>query len=205
MNQEQFILASASPRRKELLEKAGYRFVVIPSAVDENLYTLTDKTPYQIAWQLALAKAKEVSDKFPDKWVLAADTVVDAEGKTIGKPTDRSDAQRILQRLFSKPHSVLTGVALMCAQKHFQQVDVISTTVYPRVLTQADIDVYLESGQWQGKAGAYGIQETADAFVERIDGSFTNVMGLPMEYVQTLLASVGIFPNHNNCHNSNLS
>lgn len=199
MSQEQFILASASPRRKELLEKAGYRFTVIPSTVDENLDTLADKTPDQIAWQLALAKAKQISEKFPEKWVLAADTVVDADGKTIGKPADRFDAQRILQRLFSKPHTVLTAVALLCGKKRFQQVNVISTTVYPRVLTQADIDAYLDTGQWEGKAGAYGIQETADAFVERIDGSFTNVMGLPMEYVQSLLASVGIFPNHNTC------
>jgi len=120
---------------------------------------------------------------------------VDLDGEIIGKPDDAAHAESITRKLFSKPHKVITGVAIVCAEKGFEIVEADTTTVYPRRLTEAQIAEHIRGGDWQGKAGAYGIQETGDAFVERIDGSFTNVMGLPMELIRRLLGQMAIQPH----------
>ena len=103
-------------------------------------------------------------------------------------------AEEITRKLFSKPHKVITGLALVCIEKNIEIVEADTTIVYPRQLTEAQIADHITNGQWQGKAGAYGIQETGDEFVDHIDGSFTNVMGLPMERVRRLLEQLGIVP-----------
>jgi len=185
-----FILASASPRRRQLLEQAGYRFEVLPSEVDEALFD-TNAGSVEHTRALALAKAADVARRFPDRLVMGADTVVDFDGRIIGKPADAADAERIVRLLFSAPHRVITGVALAHVGKRIELVDAAVTIVYPRRLTEAQIAAHIRGGTWRGKAGAYGIQETGDAFVERIEGSFTNVMGLPMELVGQMLSRIG--------------
>jgi septum formation protein len=190
--QVQFILASASPRRKELLQKAGYVFHVEPSQVDEEAFERADVNSQEHCKILALAKAKDVAKQFPDMPVLGADTVVDFNGQIIGKPADAKDAERITRMLFSKPHKVITGIALIWLGKNIEIVEVDTTIVYPKELTERRIREHIAGGLWEGKAGAYGIQETGDEFVDHIEGSFTNVMGLPMERVEKLLRSCGI-------------
>ncbi len=184
---KQFILASVSPRRKLLLAKAGYRFEVIGSDIDESAFGIDGVSSAEHTKQLALAKALAVGRKFRSRLVLGADTVVDFKGQIVGKPKDAADAERITQILFSGPHEVVTGVALVKIDDKIEIVETVTTTVYPRKLTAEQIAEHIRNGDWRGKAGAYGIQETGDEFVKRIEGSFTNVIGLPMELVQGLL------------------
>jgi septum formation protein len=188
----QFILASASPRRKELLQKAGYVFRTEPSQVDEEAFDKAGVNSEEHCTILALAKAKDVAVRFPDRPVLGADTVVDYDGRIIGKPADAADAERITRMLFSKPHKVITGIALVWKEKGIEIVQADTTIVYPKKLTEQQIQEHINGGLWEGKAGAYGIQETGDKFVDHIKGSFTNVMGLPMEQVEKILRLYGI-------------
>ncbi len=183
----QFILASASPRRKDLLNGAGYRFETIPSEVDESAFSTEGITSCEHTMQLALAKATAIASKYPDQLVMGADTIVDLNGHVIGKPRDAVHAEAITRSLFSQPHLVITGLALVRIADNTEIIHAATTTVYPRQLTDQQIADHIKSGGWKGKAGAYGIQETGDEFVERIEGSFTNVMGLPMELVEVLL------------------
>ncbi len=182
-----FILASASPRRKILLEEAGFDFETIVSDVDESLFSTDGVTSTEHTKILALEKAKDVARKYPDKLVMGADTVVDFNGLIIGKPEDAADAEKITRMLFSEPHEVITGVALVRIADNTEIVEAVTTVVYPRKLSEEQIADHITNGCWEGKAGAYGIQETGDEFVERIEGSFTNVIGLPMELVKEML------------------
>jgi septum formation protein len=188
----QFILASKSPRRKLLLSKAGYKFVVIPSNIDESAFSLENTTSLKHTKQLALAKAKDVARKHPGQLVMGADTVVDFNSRIIGKPADAADAERITRMLFSAPHKVITAVALIKGADKIEIVRAETTTVYPKKLTERQIAEHIAKEDWKGKAGAYGIQETGDEFVERVEGSFTNVIGLPMELVEKLLTNLNI-------------
>jgi septum formation protein len=200
------ILASVSPRRKQLLSEAGYKFTVVPSSVDESVFSTENMAPVEYAKQLALAKAIDVAQKYPDSIVIGADTVVDFDGRIIGKPTDAKDAERITRMLFSKPHKVITGLALICKSGTgfqpvktrpvhrtpcggwpcYEIVEADTTVVYPKRLTDAQIAGHIASGIWRDKAGAYSIRDN-DPFVDHIDGSLTNVMGLPMELLKRLL------------------
>ncbi len=182
------ILASASPRRRELLSQAGYKFTVVVSDLDESTFPTEGIDAVQYAKTLALAKADSIAPAYPDRLVLGADTVVDCEGRIIGKPADAKDAERITRKLFSAPHKVVTGLAIVRVCDNTRIVESDSTTVYPKRLTAEQIAQHVRGGSWQGKAGAYGIQETGDEFVEKIEGSLTNVMGLPMELLKSLLA-----------------
>jgi septum formation protein len=180
-----FILASASPRRKQLLEKAGYRFDVVPSRVDEEAFD---------AKGMDCTEALDVAAAYPERLVMGADTVVDLDGRLIGKPADAADAEAITRQLFSRPHKVITGLALVWMSRGIEIAETDTTIVYPRMLNEAQIAEHIAGGSWEGKAGAYAIQETGDRFVERIEGSFTNVMGLPMERVEKLLAHLQKVP-----------
>jgi len=181
------ILASASPRRKKLLAEAGYKFKVASSDIDESAFTADGIDSCEYARQLALAKARSAAKKFPDSLVIGADTVVDFDGEIIGKPLDEKHAEEITRKLFSKPHKVITGVAIVRLSDKTEIVESDTTVVYPKKLTEKQIASHIKGKSWQGKAGAYGIQETGDEFVERIEGSLTNVMGFPMELVERLL------------------
>ena len=182
------VLASASPRRKQLLTDAGYKFTVVVSQIDESVFPTDNITSVEYAGQLAFAKANDVADKYPDSIVIGADTVVDFEGQIIGKPRDAKHAEEITRMLFSKPHKVITGLALICKSRNLKIVEAETTVVYPRKLTDAQIASHIKSGIWRDKAGAYAIQEQNDLFVDHIDGSMTNVMGMPMELLQRNLA-----------------
>jgi septum formation protein len=181
------ILASASPRRRELLAEAGYEFTVVPPEIDESAFTFEGMGACEYAERLALAKAKNVAGRFPDCLIIGADTVVDFQGEIVGKPSDGKEAERITRKLFSAPHKVITGVAIVRMADGVEIVESETTTVYPKVLTDKQITEHIKSKSWQDKAGAYAIKEGGDAFVEKIEGSLTNVMGLPMELLGRML------------------
>ena len=177
------ILASSSPRRKQLLAEAGYNFTSINPDIDESAFADEGVNPCEYAEKLALAKAKSVADKFPNSLVIGADTVADFGGEIIGKAADAKEAEEITRRLFSRPHKVITAVAIVRKSDGTEIIESDSTTVIPKELTESQIAEHIKGGSWRGKAGAYAIQE-GDEFVERIEGSLTNVMGLPMELLQ---------------------
>ncbi len=186
------ILASASPRRRQLMFEAGYEFTVVLPEVDESAFKTNDADPVEYTKRLALAKAKSVAPKHPDSFVIGADTIVDFQGRIIGKAADAKEAEQITGKLFSAPHKVITGVAIVRLSDGTELVRSDSTTVYPRKMTADQIADHIKGGSWRDKAGAYAIQETGDEFVEKIEGSLTNVMGLPMELLESLLAGLKI-------------
>jgi len=186
------ILASASPRRRQLMSDAGYEFTVVLPEVDELDFKTNDADPVEYAKRLALAKAKSVARKHPDSFVIGADTIVDFQGRIIGKAADAREAEQITRKLFSEPHKVITGVAIVRLSDGTELVHSDSTTVYPRKMTPGQIADHIKSGSWRDKAGAYAIQETGDEFVEKIEGSLTNVMGLPMELLESILAGLKV-------------
>jgi septum formation protein len=186
----QIILASASPRRKELLTKAGYKFVVSVSGINESDFPVENTEPAEYAKRLALAKANNVAADHPDALIIGADTIADVDGKIIGKPKDPKDAEQITRLLFSRPHKIITGLAIVRLRDNLQLVECDTTVVYPRKMSEQQITNHIKSGSWRDKAGAYAIQETGDDFVERIEGSLTNVMGLPVELLEEMLEKV---------------
>jgi len=186
-SQYSVILASASPRRKQLLAQAGYQFTVVRPDIDESAFPAKDIEACEYAERLALAKAKCVAEKHPDFLVIGADTVVDFEGQIIGKPADAKEAEQITKKLFSRPHKVITGIAIVRLSDGIELSESDTTTIYPKRLTSEQIAEHIKSESWRDKAGAYAIKENGDEFVERIEGSLTNVMGLPMELLGRLL------------------
>ncbi len=184
------VLASASPRRRDLLEQLGIAFRVQAADVDET--PPPRAAPDEAAREIARRKALAVLASAEGAPVLAADTiVVAADGEFLGKPADAADARRMLGKLSGTTHRVITGVCLARAGADPQTAS-DTTTVTMRPLTPAEIDAYVASGECDGKAGAYAIQETGDRFVLRVDGSWTNVVGLPMETVVSMLRDAGI-------------
>ncbi len=183
---EKFILASASPRRKELLTKAGYNFDIVVSDVDESKISADGVAPAEYACRLAMAKAQNVADKFPNMLVVGADTIADFNGEIIGKAESPEHAEQITRKLFSQPHKVITAIAMIKKNTDLQIVEYDVTTVYPKKMTDEQIAEHIASETWKDKAGAYAIQETGDKFVERIAGSLTNVMGLSMELFEKM-------------------
>jgi septum formation protein len=181
------ILASASPRRRDLMAQAGYAFDVVVADVDESALPTEGRDAVQQAEFLALAKARDVARRSPDRIVIGADTVVDFNGETIGKPADAADAARITRMIFTAPHRVVTGLAILWLDKSIEIVRSDITIVHPRPMTSEQIERHIAGGTWEGKAGAYAIQEGGDEFVDHIEGSFTNVVGLPMELLKRLL------------------
>jgi septum formation protein len=186
-----FILASASPRRKELLKKAGFTFDAVISEIDETQISAEGLTPAQFACAAALAKANDIAEKFPEKIVVAADTIADFDGQIIGKAQDARQAERITRKLFSKPHKVITAIAIVKKNAGLELVDYDTTTVYPKKLTEIQITKHIASKLWKDKAGAYAIQQGGDKFIDHIEGSETNVMGLSMELFEKMIKKIG--------------
>jgi len=184
------ILASRSPRRSKLLAEAGIDFEVVAPPLPEPETNLARLTPARLAESLAYFKARTVSDDHPGTVVLAADTVVAVGDRLLGKAADPSQARQMLETLSGTRHQVITGVALI-APTGGRLIASDTTYVTMRQLTLREIQDYVESGEWVGKAGAYAIQESADRFVEKLEGSFTNVVGLPMELVRRMLDQLG--------------
>ena len=175
------------------MSEAGYEFSVVPPDVDESTFKTDDVEPDEYAKRLALAKAKSVAQEHPDSIVIGADTIVDSRGRIIGKAADAREAEQITRELFSAPHKVITGIAIVRLSNGMELVRSDSTTVYPKKMTPEQIAEHIKGGSWRDKAGSYAIKETGDEFVEKIEGSLTNVMGLPMELLGSLLAQLNVF------------
>ncbi len=186
------ILASSSPRRQSLLTEAGYTFTVHPADIDEENFPAT-LLPSDVARHLSLGKAEKVAAQFPNSVVLGADTVVAFGDTILGKPKDAADARRILRILSGTTHIVITGVAVIHRNANFARQQKVMSAVHMRHISPQELDRYIESGQWQGKAGAYGIQDP-DPFVTRQAGSQSNIVKLPMTQTKILLAEAGIHP-----------
>jgi nucleoside triphosphate pyrophosphatase len=182
------VLASGSPRRKELLAAAGFSFDVTPVSVDETRQPNEDATSY--VTRLARAKALAAAPSHADRIVIGADTVVVVDGEVLGKPRGAEDATRMLRLLSGRAHEVLTGVAIFARGRIVTAVE--RTMVWFVRLSDSEISWYVASGEPLDKAGAYAIQALGSRFVPRIDGSYTNVVGLPVTTVLELLAQTGI-------------
>lgn len=184
------VLASASPRRRALLSQLCLEFVVAAGDADESLPP--GARPAEAAVAIACRKAHAIASQRADGLpVLAADTLVVAvDGKVLGKPVDADDARRMLRALSGTTQEVVTGVCLLLGG--VERTAAVTTRVTMRPLTDAEVDDYIASGEPFGKAGAYAIQETGDRFVTSVDGSWSNVVGLPMERVREMLAAAGL-------------
>jgi septum formation protein len=189
----QIILASQSPRRVELLTKMGVPFIAIPSSYEERLDE--SRSAEEVAMELALGKANDVSKQHPEAFVIGSDTVVALGGRQMEKPKDIADAREMLTALAGHESTVSTGVAIVGAKEHIQQVNVATTKVYfkpdsPEVSRLRED--YLASGDWKDKAGGYGIQSGAATLIERIDGDYDTIVGLPAKLLAEMLTSLGI-------------
>lgn len=188
--EKKLILASASPRRRDLLAVAGYEFDIITSSAEEIEKGIPAS---ELAMKNALAKAKEVYNRSPEESVVVgADTVVCLGESILGKPKNRENAREMISMLSNSEHSVITGYAVV--GKEGIESGFCETIVKFRSLTKNEIDSYVATGECDDKAGAYGIQERASLFVERISGDYFNVMGLPVADLYPVLAKLGILP-----------
>jgi septum formation protein len=186
-NHARLILASASPRRKYLLEQAGLRFTVIPGDLDEN--AITAASPDAQVRLLAEAKAEAIARRHPEAWVIGADTMVVIGGRILGKPADTEEARHMLRQLSGQRHQVHTGFAILCRERKRRFSATVTTEVEFKTLSPAEIEWYLQTGEPFDKAGAYAIQGIGTFLVRRIDGSYTNVVGLPVcEVIEVLIA-----------------
>lgn len=178
------VLASASPRRRDLLAAAGYQFEVVPSEIPER--PRVGEPPERFAERIAREKALDVSGRRPRAYVLGADTVVVVDDSLFGKPSDRAEARNMLLALSGRVHRVLTAVALVTPAGAVESV-LVESRVEFRPLTLADIEAYLDLDEPYDKAGAYAVQGYAKRFIAAVHGSHSNVVGLPMEVVAELL------------------
>lgn len=187
---DRLILASASPRRRDLLAQCGVApDEVRPADIDET--PRADETPRQTALRLAREKARTAGPGAPKgAFILAADTIVAAGRRILGKPHDEAEARRFLELLSGRQHRVLTGVAVIAPDGR-ESARLSETFVRFKRLTDAEIDAYVASGEWRGKAGGYAVQGMAEAFVTRLNGSWSGVVGLPLYETLALLRGAG--------------
>ena len=188
----QLILASSSPRRAELLRGMGLRFEIRIPTVFEPEPRSPGQIPKHWAEALSYFKARSVAKDLTGGFVLGADTIVSLGDEIIGKPADLDDARRILNALVGTTHDVITGVTLLNVETGARLIRHQTTAVTMKPMFEDTLERYLESGLWEGKAGAYGIQDSSDANIERLEGSYSNVVGLPIELVEQLCADAGI-------------
>jgi septum formation protein len=184
------ILASKSPRRRYLLLQAGLSFRVIPSSIDEKSIAMS--APEDYVRVLSEAKAQEVAEKYPEKWVIGADTIVLKDGVILGKPDSQAEARVMLKRLSGQTHQVLTGYAVCCKARHRIFSETIKTDVCFKNLTAEEIEWYIHTKEPFDKAGAYAIQGLGTFLVKSINGSYTNVVGLPVCEVLEFLIKEGV-------------
>jgi septum formation protein len=191
------ILASASPRRSELLRNAGIDFFVDAAGIGEDL--IAGERPQECAQRLAAEKARVVFKRHPDKFVLGADTIVVVDGAILGKPPDKEDASRMLHLLSGHAHDVITGICLMGPPLRnnsqptsgFEDVRYEITRVFMTEIAEEEIIDYVETGEPMDKAGAYAIQGRASRWITRIEGDYFNVVGLPISLVYRMLRQNG--------------
>ena len=184
------ILASKSPRRRYLLKQAGLSFSVIPSTINEK--SISKSPPETYVRTLSEAKADDISNIYPDKWVIGADTIVLKDGIILGKPVSRDDARSMLKQLSGQTHHVLTGYAICCKTNNRKFSETIKTEVLFKNLTDDEIEWYIHTKEPFDKAGAYAIQGLGTFLVKSINGSYTNVVGLPVCEVIEFLIKEGV-------------
>ena len=186
------ILASSSPRRCDLLNAVGLRFTQRPSAVEERI--LPGESPESFVLRMAHEKADRARQGGPDRClVLGCDTVVVAGDRILGKPRDRAEGRGMLRSLMGRTHLVLSGVAMLLLPEEHWAVGVSQTRVTFNPIPSAALEAYLDTGEYRDKAGAYALQGAAAFFVERIEGSATNVIGLPLDLLPRLLQDLGLW------------
>lgn len=183
------ILASKSPRRKEILENIGFNLVIKSEDIEE----VSDKVEVvEKIKDIAYKKVEAVAKKYPNEYVVGADTIVEVDGDIIGKPKDEEEAKKILQRLSNRSHNVITAFSFINKSKDICIKDVAITKVYFKELSSEMIEWYIASKESMDKAGAYGIQDKGSIFVEKIEGDFFTVMGFPIERFMERLNELGI-------------
>jgi septum formation protein len=194
--QPPIILASGSPRRRELLQEAGYNFTVVPPAEDVECGVCSDFGPAGLVADLAYRKAAAVRKTLgnePAALVLAADTVAECDGFTLGKPRDELDARVMLTQLSGREHRVLTGVCLWRSDGGTPLIRVAVSKLRMDTLADTQLDEYIASGQWEGKAGSFGYQDRL-GWVHVVEGSESNVVGLPLEVLAEMLEEMAAKP-----------
>jgi len=184
------ILASASPRRRELLQRAGVAFTVVPSNTLEAAQV--GETPDAYTLRVAAEKALDVARRHPGTWVLGADTIVEIDGEVLGKPRDETEGKRMLHRLSGRTHRVITAFVLVDGGGQVRASQVVISTVTFKPLSEAQIQEYLATGESFDKAGAYAVQGLGASLIERVAGSYTNVVGLPLDEVVAVLRAAGL-------------
>src|SRR5690554_1538821 len=187
-----FILGSASPRRKAILESANFIFETVPNGFDESSVSF-DVDVEKFVETLAVGKAKYLLNKYQDKVILSADTVVEVDGKILGKPVDEADAEKMLYMLSDRSHNVFTGVCIISSEKVISFVE--SATVNFNKLSSLDIKQYVQTNEPMDKAGAYAIQGIGSKFIKSYEGDFHTIMGLPLKIVIEKLKAFEIYPN----------
>jgi septum formation protein len=185
-----FILASSSPRRIELLRALNMDFDIIPSNYEENII---QKPPHELVCEFARSKAMDVAKNLSmDKVIISADTIVYKDDEILGKPKSRVEAYKMLKKLSGSSHSVITGICVIDKKSGKIFEDYEETVVFFKVLTDIEINDYINSGEPMDKAGAYGIQGLGGIFVEKIEGCYFNVVGLPVFKLNKLLGKMGV-------------
>lgn len=187
---KKIVLASASPRRKELLERIGLKLEVEPSNYEENISSATE--PHKLAKSISLEKAKLVARNYKNALVIAADTFIVLEGEILGKPTTETEAKRMLEAISGRQHSVITGFTIIDTGNNKVLSSSVETKVHIRELTSKEIDSYVKSKEPLDKAGAYAIQGLGSVIVEKIEGDYFNVIGLPLSTVTESLKEFGV-------------
>ena len=182
-NNSRLVLASQSPRRRELLKEISNQFEVAPSSIKEVLDI--GLRPAENARNIARAKAESIAPSFPNSWVIGADTLVTMDDEIFGKPDDEKDAERILKRLSGREHIVVTGICVVGPQKSLDKCVVSKIKIKP--LTIQEIKDYIATGEPMDKAGAYAIQGKGSFMVRSFSGSKTNIIGLPIDELKVLL------------------
>ena len=190
MSHPRLILASTSPRRKDLLALLGFPFQVVPPTADEH--ALPDETPANHVGRLALVKARSVAHHHPTSLVIGSDTVIDLDGEILGKPADLQEARLMLTRLRGRSHIVHSGVALVREARGIESVAVESVTVWIKHCSDQTLEAYLHTQDSLGKAGAYSIQGKGAHLIEKIEGDYPAVVGLPLRLTAKFLEEAGI-------------
>jgi len=188
------ILASGSPRRRELLHEAGYEFTCQAPGESAECGVCSRETPPELVARLALQKARNVATSHERGLILGCDTVAECLGQVLGKPADRDHAREMLRLLRGRLHHVYSGLALWQRPADRVRVRVARTVLQMAPLRDAEIEEYLETGLWEGKAGAFGFQDR-HAWLQIVDGSESNVVGLPLELLAEMLDNEPIFPD----------
>jgi len=186
------ILASASPRRRELLQRAGVAFTVVPSNTLEAAQV--GETPDGYTLRVAAEKALDVARRHPGTWVLGADTIVEIDGEVLGKPRDETEGKRMLHQLSGRTHRVITDFVLVDGGGQVRASQAVTSMVTFKPLSEAQIQEYLATGEPFDKAGAYAVQGLGASLIERVAGSYTNVVGLPLDEVVAVLRAAGLLP-----------